>query len=49
MSPTGGITGKYNSDINTDLNLWNRQKKLGVVFDSSTSFQLPNGANPISK
>ncbi len=45
MSPTGGITGKYNSDINTDLNLWNRQKKLGIVFDSSTGFKLPNGAN----
>ena len=45
MSPTGGITGKYNSDINTDLNIWNRQKKLGVVFDSSTGFKLPNGAD----
>ncbi|MDJ0903326.1 MAG: Uma2 family endonuclease [Xenococcus sp. MO_188.B8] len=45
MSPTGGLTGKYNSDINTDLNLWNRQKKLGIVFDSSTGFKLPNGAD----
>lgn len=45
MSPTGGITGKINSDINTELNLWNRQNNLGVVFDSSTGFQLPNGAN----
>ena len=45
MTPTGGITGKYNSDINTDLNLWNRQKKLGIVFDSSTGFKLPNGAD----
>jgi len=45
MSPTGGITGKINSDINTELNLWNRQTNLGVVFDSSTGFRLPNGAN----
>ncbi|EAZ92858.1 Uma2 family endonuclease [Crocosphaera chwakensis] len=45
MSPTGGITGKYNSDINTDLNLWNRKAKLGIVFDSSTGFKLPNGAD----
>lgn len=44
MSPTGGGTGKRNSDINTDLNLWNRQTRLGVVFDSSTGFILPNGA-----
>ena len=45
MSPTGGMTGKYNSDINTDLNLWNRRAKLGIVFDSSTGFKLPNGAD----
>ena len=45
MSPTGGLTGKYNADIVTDLNLWNRQKKLGIVFDSSTGFKLPNGAD----
>ena len=45
MSPTGGLTGKYNADIVTDLNLWNRQKKSGIVFDSSTGFKLPNGAD----
>lgn len=44
MPPTGGGTGKRNSDINLDLGLWNRQTQLGVVFDSSTCFQLPNGA-----
>ena len=36
MPPTGGETGKRNSDINFELNLWNRQTKLGIVFDSST-------------
>jgi Uma2 family endonuclease len=45
MSPTGGETGKINSDINADLNLWNRQTHLGVVFDSSTGFKLPNGSD----
>jgi Uma2 family endonuclease len=44
MPPTGGNTARRNADLTTDLNLWNRQTKLGVVFDSSTVFQLPNGA-----
>jgi Uma2 family endonuclease len=44
MSPTGGESGIRNSDLTTDLNLWNRQTKLGKVFDSSTVFRLPNGA-----
>ena len=44
MSPTGGETGKQNAEINLELGLWNRQAKLGVVFDSSTGFKLPNGA-----
>jgi len=46
MPPTGGITGKRNSDLNTDLNLWARQDGRGVAFDSSTGFVLPNGAVP---
>lgn len=45
MPPTGGGTGKRNSDINFELNLWNRQTQLGVVFDSSTCFQLPKGSD----
>ena len=45
MSPTGGETGKSNSEINADFVIWNRQTKLGVCFDSSTCFKLPNGAN----
>lgn len=45
MSPTGGETGKQNSDLIIELGLWNRQTQLGVVFDSSTGFKLPNGAN----
>jgi Uma2 family endonuclease len=44
MPPTGGETGIRNSDLNLQLGLWNRQTKLGKVFDSSTEFRLPNGA-----
>jgi Uma2 family endonuclease len=44
MPPTGGESGMRNADLTTDLNLWNRQAKLGKVFDSSTEFHLPNGA-----
>lgn len=45
MSPTGGETGKRNADLTIDLGLWNREAKLGVVFDSSTQFKLPNGGD----
>jgi Uma2 family endonuclease len=44
MSPTGGESGIRNANLTTDLNLWNRQTKLGKVFDSSTEFKLPSGA-----
>jgi Uma2 family endonuclease len=44
MPPTGGESGIRNSDLNLQLGLWNRQTKLGKVFDSSTEFRLPNGA-----
>jgi Uma2 family endonuclease len=43
--PTGSDTGKHNQDLSAQLWLWNRQTKLGVVFDSSSGFQLPNGAD----
>ncbi|MGL5064122.1 MAG: Uma2 family endonuclease [Microcoleus sp.] len=45
MSPTGGETGSYNSEINADFVFWNRRTRLGVCFDSSTCFKLPSGAN----
>ena len=45
MPPAGSITGNRNADIVGQLWWWNRQTKLGVVFDSSTGFQLPNGAD----
>jgi Uma2 family endonuclease len=44
VAPTGGETGFYNFEIAVDFGIWNRQAKLGVCFDSSTCFKLPNGA-----
>lgn len=45
MSPTGGETGRRNFEIAIDLGIWNRKTQLGVAFDSSTGFKLPNGAD----
>ncbi len=44
MSPTGSESGRQNGDLFGQIWYWNRQQKLGVVFDSSTGFTLPNGA-----
>ncbi|WP_370588107.1 Uma2 family endonuclease [Trichocoleus sp. FACHB-591] len=44
MAPTAGDTGRSNFEIAVELGIWNRQTKLGVAFDSSTGFKLPNGA-----
>ncbi|MBE9163700.1 MULTISPECIES: Uma2 family endonuclease [Microcoleaceae] len=46
MPPTGSETGRRNSDLNFQLQSWSRQNKhLGVVFDSSTGFKLPDGSD----
>jgi len=45
MPPTGGETGKRNGDIFGAVWVWNKQHQLGIAFDSSTGFKLPNGAN----
>lgn len=45
MAPTGGETGARNAHLLIRLGIWNEQTQLGIVFDSSTGFQLPNGAN----
>ncbi|MDZ7952579.1 Uma2 family endonuclease [Nostoc sp. DedQUE09] len=45
MPPTGGETGKTNSIINAQIWFWNDQNQLGEVFDSSTGFTLPSGAD----
>jgi Uma2 family endonuclease len=44
MSPTGGETGKRNSNINLQLGIWNERTQMGELFDSSTGFTLPNQA-----
>lgn len=44
MSPTGGTTSERNADLTFQLKIWNRQAKLGKVFDSSGGFELPNRA-----
>jgi Uma2 family endonuclease len=44
MPPTFPWTGKQNSGLNAQLWNWNDQTGLGIVFDSSTGFTLPNGA-----
>lgn len=45
MPPTGGETGKSNSKLNLQVGIWNDRTELGEVFDSSTGFTLPNGAD----
>ncbi|MGB5634497.1 MAG: Uma2 family endonuclease [Waterburya sp.] len=42
MSPTGSESGKRNADLIYQVQSWNRQDKLGEVFDSSTGFKLSN-------
>ncbi len=34
-------TGEINSELNAELVFWNRQEKLGKVYDSSTGFRMP--------
>jgi Uma2 family endonuclease len=44
MVPAGWESSEKNSNLTTDVNLWNRQTKMGRSFDSSGGFTLPNGA-----
>lgn len=44
MSPTGMSTGNFNAELIFEVLLWNRESKLGYVFDSSSGYTLPNGA-----
>ncbi|CAG5006415.1 hypothetical protein DYBT9275_03814 [Dyadobacter sp. CECT 9275] len=44
MPLTGGKTGIRNSELSFEVVLWNRARRLGQVFDSSTGFRFPNGA-----
>lgn len=44
MSPTGSETGNYNGKLTQRLFNWTDTNDLGIAFDSSTGFKLPNGA-----
>ncbi len=45
MPPTGSDTGRRNIKITAQLEVWSSQNNLGVAFDSSSGFKLPNGAD----
>lgn len=45
IPPTGWDTGRRNSKLNLRLGVWAEQDGTGIVFDSSTGFSLPNGAD----
>ncbi len=45
MPPTGGETGQRNLSLTAQLGIWSEtHEDLGIAFDSSTGFVLPNGA-----
>lgn len=44
MAPAGGEAGSRNINLTTVVRLWAKQNGTGVAFDSSTGFDLPNGA-----
>jgi Uma2 family endonuclease/predicted RNA-binding protein with RPS1 domain len=44
MPPVSLDSSGKNLDLATDVAIWNRQTKLGKVYDSSGGFTLPNGA-----
>ena len=44
MEPTGSYTNWFNTDIITDLNMWNRNTNAGYVFGHNAGFTLPNKA-----
>ncbi len=44
MPPTSSETGNRNFNLTVSFGIWARQDGTGKGFDSSTGFQLPNGA-----
>ena len=45
MPPAGGETGNRNGRLTQQLFNWADTNELGIAFDSSTGFKLPNGAD----
>jgi Uma2 family endonuclease len=44
IAPAGFESSEQNGELFIDVGIWNRQTKLGRVFESSAGFTLPNGA-----
>ncbi len=44
MAPTGSESALFNSNIATELGIWNKEHKLGFTFDSNAGFTLPNNS-----
>ncbi len=45
LPPTGGEAGRQNFELGLELGAWVKvHRELGLAFDSSTGFRLPNGA-----
>ena len=44
MEPTGSETSSFNSEVNLEVAMWNRETHSGRTFDSSGGFTLPNTA-----
>ena len=45
MPPVGGESSNRNASLTSQVWIWNEQNQLGIVFDSSGGFKLPNGAD----
>ena len=45
MSPVGGESGNREANLIGCVVIWNLQSELGLVFSSSTVFNLPNGGS----
>jgi Uma2 family endonuclease len=44
MSPVGGLSSSQNNTVSSLLWIWNNQIGLGVTFDSSCGFRLPDNS-----
>ncbi len=44
VTPTGSEAGRRTLQLAFQIEAWNRTRLLGVVFDSSTGFRMPDGS-----
>lgn len=45
IPPAHSRTGNQNAHLTTQLYIWAKQNRVGVAFDSSAGFDLPDGSN----